>query len=130
MNSSEKYLQIFIYNTHGITGGNRYPLLIFPDLATELNFVRALTSRPSRRLVDDEPYFVINNPQLLPKDVRELHMHDVVEYDEDHGQDVIRHRDNCYSIRDNLELLLLQNVDNNTNENTGFSEALQSFIRE
>ena len=130
MDSSVKCLQIFIYNTYGITGGNKYPLLSFPDRATELNFVRALTSRPSRRLMDDEPYFVINNPQLLPIDVRELHMHDVVEYDEDRGQDVVRSRDNCFSIRDNLDLLLLQNVNNNTNENAGFSEALQSFIRE
>jgi len=130
MASSVKYLQIFIYNTHGITVGNKYPMLAFPDRATELNFVRALASRPSRRLMDDEPYFVINNPQLLPIDVRELHMHDVVEYDEDRGQDVVRSRDNCFSIRDNLDLLLLQNVNNNTNENTGFSEALQSFIRE
>lgn len=79
--------------------------------------------------MDDEPYFVINNPQFLPNDVRELHMHDVVEYDEYLGEDVVRRRDNCFSIRDNLELLLLQNVDNNTVENTGFSQALQSFIR-
>ena len=129
MASSVKYLQIFIYNTHGITGGNKYPLLSFPDRATELNFVRALASRPSRRLMDDEPYFVINNPQFLPNDVRDIHMHDVVEYDEDTGQDVVRRRDNCFSIRDNLELLLLQNVDNNSLENTGFHEALQTFIR-
>lgn len=129
MASSIKYLQIFIYNTHGITGGNKYPLLSFPDRATELNFVRALASHPSRRLMDDEPYFVINNPQFLPNDVRDIHMHDVVEYDEDTGQDVVRRRDNCFSIRDNLELLLLQNVDNNSLENTGFHEALQTFIR-
>ena len=129
MASSVKYLQIFVYNTDGIDGGNKYPLLSFPDRATELNFVRALASRPSRRLMDDEPYFVINNPQLLPNDVRELHMHDVVEYDEYLGEDLVRRRDNCFSIRDNLELLLLQNVNNNTLENTGFGEALHTFIR-
>lgn len=106
-----------------------FPLLAFPDRATELNFIRALASRPSRRLTDGQPYFVINNPQLLPEEVRRLHMHDVVEYDDDTGEEVIRRRDNCFLVRDNLELLLLQNIENNTLENTGFSEVLQTFIR-
>lgn len=128
MESSVKYLQIFIYDTPGITREGMFPLLSFPDHATKLNFVRALVSRQSRRL-PDEPYFVINNPQLLPDDVRRLHMHVLVEYDEDTGQEVISRRDNCYSIRDNLDLLLLQNIDNNSVENTGFSEVLRTFIR-
>jgi len=123
-------LQIFIYNTDGITEVNRFPLLSFADRATELNFVRTLVSRPSRRLVDGQPYFVINNPQFLPDDVRNLHMHVSVEYDENTGGEVICRRDNCYSVRDNLELLLLQNIHNNTVENTGFSEVLQTFIRQ
>ena len=126
---SVKYLQIFVYNIDGIIRDNRYPLLIFPDRATELNFVRALTSRPSRRLMEDQPYFVINNPQLFPDDVRELHTHEAVETDEDTGQNIIQRRQNCFSVRENLELLLLQNIDNNTNETTGFREALQTFIR-
>jgi hypothetical protein len=122
-------LQIFLYNTDGITGDNRFPLLSFADRATELNFIRTLVSRPSRRLTDGQPYFVINNTQLEPNDVSELHMHNAVEFDEDIGQNVIQRRDNCFSVRDNLELLLLQNIHNNTNLNTGFSEALQTFIR-
>ena len=129
MASSVKYLQIFLYNTYGLTRDNMFPLLAFPDRATELNFIRALASRPSRRLTDGQPYFVINNPQLLPEEVRRLHMHDVVEYDDDTGEEVIRRRDNCFLVRDNLELLLLQNIENNTLENTGFSEVLQTFIR-
>ena len=127
--ASSVTLQIFLYNTDGITEVNRYPLLSFADRATELNFVRTLVSRPSRRL-PYEPYFVINNPQFLPDDVREPHMHDSVEYNDDTGQEVIRRRDNCYSIRDNLDLLLLQNIDNNTVENTGFREVLHTFIRQ
>ena len=126
MASSVKYLQIFIYGTYGITRDSMFPLLTFPDRATELNFVRTLISRPSRRLLD-EPYFVINNPQLLPDDVRMLHMNVSVEYDEDTGQEVILRLDNCFSIRDNLELL--QNIDNNSVENAGFNEALHTFIR-
>jgi len=118
--------QFFIYNTYGINEYNRSPLLYFANRATELNFVRALISRPVRRL-PDEPYFVINNPQFLPDDVR--HMHVAVEYNEDTGQEVIGRRDNCFSIRDNLELLLLQNIDNNTTLDTGFQEALRTFIR-
>jgi hypothetical protein len=129
MASSVKTLQIFLYNTYGITEVNRFPLLSFADRATELNFVRTLVSRPSRQLTDGHPYFVINNPQFLPDDVRDLHMHDAVEFDEDRGQNVIHRRDNCYSVRDNLELLLLQNIDNNTVENTGFLEVLHTFIR-
>ena len=105
-----------------------FPLLYFANRVTELNFVRTLISRRSRRL-PDEPYFVINNPQFLPDDVRRLHMHDAVEFDEDTHQNVINLRDNCFSSRDNLELLLLQNIDNNSVENTGFSEVLRTFIR-
>ncbi len=120
--------QFFIYNTYGINEYNRSPLLYFANRATELNFVRTLISRPSRTL-PDEPYFVINNPQFLPDDVRRLHMHVSVEYNEDTGQEVIRRRDNCFSIRDNLELLLVCAFDNNTNLDTGFQEALRTFIR-
>jgi hypothetical protein len=69
------------------------------------------------------------NPQFLPDDVRRLHMHVSVEYNEDTGQEVIRRRDNCFSIRDNLELLLVCAFDNNTNLDTGFQEALRTFIR-
>lgn len=118
--------QLFIYNTYGINSENRFPLLYFANRATELNFVRALISRPVRRL-PDEPYFVINNPHFLPDDVRQ--MHDSVEYDEDTGEQVIRRRDNCYSIRDNLDLLLRCAFDNNTTLDTGFQEALRTFIR-
>jgi hypothetical protein len=128
MASSVKYLQIFIYNTPGVTREGMFPMLSFPDRAAELNFVRALVSRQYRRLTE-EPYFVINNPQLLPDDVRRLHMHVSVDYNEDTGQEVIRRHDNCFSIRDNLELLLLQNIDNNSVENAGFSEVLRTFIR-
>ncbi len=120
--------QFFVYNTYGINEDNMYPMLYFANRATELNFVRTLISRPSRRL-PDQPYFVINNPQFLPDDVRQLHMHVAVEYDENTGREVIRRHDNCYSIRDNLELLLLYDIDNNTNLDTGFQEALRTFIR-
>jgi len=120
--------QLFVYNTYGINEDNRSPLLYFANRATELNFVRTLISRPSRRL-PDQPYFVINNPQFLPDDVRQLHMHVTVEYDENTGREVICRRDNCYSIRDNLEVLLLCAIENNTNLDTGFREALRTFIR-
>ena len=129
MASSIKCLQIFVYNTDGITTVNRFPLLMFPDRATELNFVRALISRQYRTLTAGEPYFMINNPQYLPHDVRNLHMHNSIEFDEDIGENVVQRRENCFSVRENLELLLLQNIDNNTNETTGFNEALQTLIR-
>ena len=127
MESPAKYIQIFLHNTYGITRDNSFPLLGYPDRPTALNCVRALVSRPSGRL-SDEPYFVINNPQHLPSEVRDLHMHDSVEYDEETGQVVTRRRDNCFSIRDNLELLMSQNLDNNTLEDAGFQEALHTFI--
>lgn len=118
--------QLFIYNTYGINSENMSPLIYFANRATELNFVRALISRPVRRL-PDEPYFVINNPHFLPDDVRQ--MHDSIEHDDDTGEEVIRRRDNCYSIRDNLDLLLSCVFDNNTTLDTGFQEALRTFIR-
>ena len=127
MEASVKYLQIFGYNIPGINRDNMFPLICFPNRETELKFVRALISRPCRRL-SDEPYFVINNPQLLPNDVRNPHMHDTVECDDD-GEYVIKQYDNCYSVRDNMDLLMVQIIDNNTLLDSGFREAFHTLIR-
>jgi hypothetical protein len=109
-------LQIFVYNTDRIVDTNNYPLLSFENKGSMHNFITSLISRDARRL-NNEPYFVINNPQNLPANVRRM-------YREMDGQEW----DSCYSVRDNLSLLRQQNIDNNTTSNYGFSDALQSFI--
>ena len=127
MESQVKSIQIFVYNTYGITKETMCPMLSFSDETSRSRFITSLISLPSRRLTD-EPYFVINNPQLLPYYVHRYHSHIVVEYDEDTGKNILRSFPSCFSVRNNLELLLRQNIDNNTNENSGFREVLLNTI--
>ena len=124
MESQVKSIQIFVYNTYGITNKTMCPMLSFSDETSRSRFLRSLISHPSRTLTDQQ-YFVINNPQLLQDDVP---MHVVIEYDEDTGKNIVRSFYSCFSVRNNLELLLRQNIDNNTNENSGFREVLLNTI--
>jgi hypothetical protein len=118
-------LQLFFYRTVGLNQNNNFPMIRFDTCDKKHMFVNILKSRKSHNLVD-EPYFVINNPQLLPDDVRKPHMHEVVEYDEA-GESHNRWIDDCYSLRDNLKLLKNCWIDNNTNESDGLFELLSIF---
>ena len=66
-------LQIFIYETQGITSDNNYPLLYFQTVEDKHRFISKLVSHPHGNLLNQ--YFVINNPQLLPREIREQHMY-------------------------------------------------------
>ena len=67
-------IQLFIFKAWCviIPHENNFPLIRFDTKDVGLDFIRSLKSMPTHSL--NEPYFVINNPQLLPDDVRKPHM--------------------------------------------------------
>jgi len=69
--------QIFIYKVFGITADNNFPLIEFDSKQAYYDFVLSLVSTNRKSLVEDEPYFVLNNPQLLPDSVRRKHQYKV-----------------------------------------------------
>ena len=119
-------LQLFIYKTPGINGDNNYPLFRFATKAEAYNFISQLVSVPKP---DNGEYMVLNNPQLLPDNIRNLHMYPsgIIEddsSDEEFGK--TRLLDGYFNICDNIELLRAYsaNIDDNTNCNVGFSDYL------
>ena len=128
--------QIFIYKTFGITQDNNFPLLEFESKQAYHEFVLSLVSINRKSLVEDEPYFVLNNPQLLPSSVRRKHQYTArvakepkldeqynelvfgsglpktCDYSEDCSdssddeRDTYIEIDGCFRMKDNIELLI------------------------
>lgn len=69
--------QIFIYKAFGITSDNNFPLIGFESKQAYHEFVLNLVSVERKTITEDEPYFVLNNPQLLPANVRRKHQYKV-----------------------------------------------------
>ena len=132
-------LQIFIYNTDKILPlRNNYPLLLFETKDDMYNFVRRLKSIPYNH--DEKEingYFMLNNPQLLPSEVRKLHMYPVksipnLNSDSDSESDteyVPLLRDGQFPIFDtnNVKALLTCDIDDNTLEPYGFSDYMKDL---
>ena len=115
-------IQFFIHNIDGINALNNFPLLRFQTQEHAYDFIRSLKSIPCDNVVNR--YMVLNNPQLLPDELRKLHMFtDDILYMED----VNNVYDGIFPIRDNLELLKHCDIDNNTFEEYGFSECIRDM---
>jgi len=67
--------QIFIYKAFGITADNNFPLIGFESKQAFHDFVLSLVSVERKTIEEGEPYFVLNNPQLLPDSVRSKHQY-------------------------------------------------------
>ena len=147
--------QIFIYKAFGITSDNNFPLIEFDSKQSYHDFISNLVSTNRKSLVEDEPYFVLNNPQLLPDSVRRKHQYtarvakepiqdeqymelvfgsktcDYSEYCSDSSDD--EHEtyidiDGCFRMKDNIELLIKyqSQIKNNTNMDHGFYHYVSS----
>ena len=101
-------LQIFIRATDGITQDSNSPLLYFPTTRAKLAFISRLISRPRGTLYNE--YFVINNPQLLPTDIREKHMY--------------QGYDGVFALYDNWDAFADCEIDDNTFDINGFTHLL------
>ena len=100
-------------------GDNNFPLLYFNTLKEKHEFIRNLKSIPRQRL--DKPHFVLNNPQLFPYDIRELHVYEDL-VDANTSEERICMRDGIFAIEDNIDIFKYCKIDNNTLEETGFAE--------
>jgi hypothetical protein len=129
-------LQLFINNT-SLTRDNNFPLVAFDSDIDKYAFITRIRST-SQRSDTTAPYFVINNPQLLPNVVRRTHMYarkrdhfrkqqtDDSD-DSDTDDDEYDLFDGIFLIYENIDELRKLEIDNNTLSNTGFSEYVQTF---
>jgi len=78
-------------------------------------------------------YLILNNPQLLPENVRKIHQYPVaktpVDIDDADGIEEVTYimRDGCYSIERNIDLLksVVEQIENNSL----FYDGFQDFVR-
>lgn len=125
-------LQIFVYRHKLIVSHeNNFPLVRFQTKDEMHEFIKGLVSiSPEDRDDETGTYFVINNPQLLPSDVRDLHtctLNIVEADDEGNIQTRTQKRDGIFLLSDNLEqirALPKEDIDNNTNSEIGFYEVI------
>ncbi len=104
-------LQIFIYATDGITRDNNFPLLCFSTPQAKLAFISRLVSRPRGTLLNE--YFEINNPQLLPREIRKKHRY--------------QGSDGVFTLYENWDAFAdCETIDDNTLELTGFTSVLRA----
>ena len=118
-------LQIFIYNLtdYGINEYNRYPLLRFSSHSDKYALISKLKSSPERRTTN--PYFVINNPQLLPAGLRARHLYPIsnAQTPETSTLEPNDFVDGVfYFTEENIELLRECDIDNNASSDQGFRE--------
>ena len=108
--------QFFIYNTC-LTTRNNFPLIRFECNEEMHEFIKTLISFHPSELQKNEPYAALNNPQLLPDEVRNLLTKN--------GK-----RDCDFKLCDNLKQFKNSVIDNNTNQNAGFREIIDEMVNE
>jgi hypothetical protein len=148
--------QIFIYKAFGITPDNNFPLLDFDSKQLYHEFILSLVSTNRKSLVEDEPYFVLNNPQLLPENVRRKHQYKVkiarvaheptqdeqymelvfgsntCDYSEDcsdsSDDECDTYIDGCFRMKDNIEMFIKykSHIKNNTILEHGFYDYISN----
>jgi hypothetical protein len=131
-------LQIFVYSDEDfdygiVTHANNFPLIRFESKQLAYDFVSELKSQPMHKM--EEPYFVINNAQLLPDGIRRQHMFREPSNDDDSDSDIESDeagnrymlRDGCFSMRENIHVFASCVIDDNTNEQFGFNKFLELY---
>ena len=131
------YKQLFIYNMPGITRDNNFPLIRFDNELDMYAFITRLKST-SRQSDPTVPYFVLNNPQLLPSYIRNMHVYrrktthvrpnQVSDSENSDSDDEYETFDGIFTIYENLDELKRCTIDNNTLSATGFAEAIRDFV--
>ena len=115
MSSSQFFICNYI-NTK-INSKSNYPLIYFLNETEKHNFYKSLISvHHNVALNFKELFLVFNNPKLLPDDIRNVHI-------KKDGSD------GYFLLKDNITQLksVVQNIDNNTNEATGFKEFIENY---
>jgi hypothetical protein len=109
-----------------------YPLIYFESRLDAYNFIRQLTAERSRGMTTDG-YLILNNPQLLPNNVRSIHQYSIAkipdDMDSDDSDTIVM--DGCFSIERNMDLLysVIDQIDNNNSGGPGFRDFIQTHSR-
>jgi hypothetical protein len=128
-------LQIFIEGVEGIISTrNNFPLIEFDTNVDKYAWINKLKSVPRGTAIPGG-HFAINNPQLLPDDVRKPHMYPAPErptHDSDTDPEsdsddeyMPLMLDGIYSINQNLSILKQVLIDNNSLEPYGFNDYIK-----
>jgi len=130
-------IQLFVYGINGFNRNNNFPLIYFNTNIEMHDFIQGLQSVSRQELDPDTPYFVVNNPQLLPSDIRKLHVYENPHYttdsrsDADEASKIIvkepRFIDGVFPLIDNIQHLKNYKYDNNTSQDKGFDDYIQTM---
>jgi hypothetical protein len=106
-------LQIFVYGDDSgkISRDNNYPIIESLSENELVEFLKNLKYSTPYIYIENVPHFCINNPHLLPKGAYDF-------------RTSAEYSNSFYSIKDNLELLKKQNINNNTWLSFGFTDFL------
>lgn len=131
-------LQIFVSEVKGINSTmNNFPLIEFETLEDKYTFINKLVSIPRTHNIPGG-YFVLNNPQQLPDNIRNRHMYPAPEppsrscgdnSDEDSDDEYFPLMlDGCFPINQNLHILKQVKIDNNSISSYGFNDHVNAVI--
>lgn len=126
------YIQFFIRNVEELRESN-YPLIRFESRAHSHEFIRQMQSEKAYGLPTG--HLILNNPQLLPEDVRKKHQYPVAktpdDIDDADGIEEVTYimRDGCYSIERNIALLksVVEQIENNSLIDHGFQDFVRAY---
>ncbi len=131
---SSASMQPFVYrHKFIIPHENNYPLIRFQTKEEMYAFIASLVSFSPVELDDDiGTYFVINNPQMWPSEIRKLHTYTlhIVSDDSSDEEDTMKTQDGIFLLSDNFDkfkALPKCDIDNNTNETIGFYEVIHGI---
>jgi len=114
-----------------------FPLINFATKTDAYNFIGLLRAEPAHGIAN-VGYLILNNPQLLPGNVRSRHQYRVAKIaenpenddrDGEEGNEIVM--DGCFSIERNIDILMnvVDQIDNNNLGGPGFREFIQTHSR-
>jgi hypothetical protein len=127
------YVQFFVRNVpelrnDELTIDSTYPLINFATKTDMYNFLGLLRAEPARGMAN-VGYLILNNPQLLPRNVRSRHQYRVAKISDNPENEIHDEiiMDGCFSIERNIDILMnvVDQIDNNNLDGPGFRD----FIR-
>jgi hypothetical protein len=134
-------IQFFVRNVpelrnDELTIDSTFPLINFATKTAAYNFIGLLRAEPAHGIAN-VGYLILNNPQLLPYNVRTQHQYRVAKISDDpeNERDEEIFMDGCFSIERNIDILMnvVDQIDNNNlgraRGEAGFREFIQTHSR-
>ncbi len=134
-------IQFFVRNVPELLNGehNTYPLITFETRDIAYDFIRLLRAEHTSEMAGTG-CLILNNPQLLPNNVRSQHQYTIAKMSDDPENDRLDYtvNDGCFNIERNIVLLnsVIDKIDNNNMDcadrdrsSPGFREFIQTHSR-